>query len=237
MSQLPSLKKKYPKQQVHYWLKHTPAKVFDIILQVADKNLKPDELWLYAFKEGLTDYIRNQLGLLQNQHPAATDLLSVNVNKEIDSFNFLGMDDFYIDLEAKNFPAKQYLPATFDMSQLREVKHTNEQGREVRSALFPSLKTALQGFAAIMKRRRNVFLADAKKHGYGTPNQEELVYWTYLYYNVGEYVGSRQQGGKGQLIKYKGKRKLSDWIDKGEYPNVIKVLQSYQMIHEMKIFP
>jgi len=68
------------------------------------------------------------------------------------------------------------------------------------------------------------------KYGYATPTHEETVYWTYLYYNVGV------NGGKKQLIKYQGKRKLSDWIKKKEYPNSIKLLQSYRMVKDMKIF-
>lgn len=40
----------------------------------------------------------------------------------------------------------------------------------------------------------------------------------------------------GQLKAQKGKRKLADWIAKGEYPNSIKLLESYRMIKAMKIF-
>jgi hypothetical protein len=69
------------------------------------------------------------------------------------------------------------------------------------------------------------FLSDAKKYGYATPTTEELVYWTYVYYNSGMYTG--------QLKKYKGKRKLKDWITKGEYKNAIKVLQTYQAAKDL----
>jgi len=89
---------------------------------------------------------------------------------------------------------------------------------------------AVQALSAMLKRRRKLFQQDAKTYGYTTPTREELVYWTYLYFKVGEF------GGKAQLRKYKGKRNLSDWIKKGEYANSIKVLQSYKMVKAMKIF-
>ena len=60
------------------------------------------------------------------------------------------------------------------------------------------------------------------------PTTDELVYWTYIYSNAGE--------NNGKLEKYRGKRKLSDWITKGEYPNAIKLLESYRMVSEMAIF-
>ena len=79
-----------------------------------------------------------------------------------------------------------------------------------------------------MKRRRAIFLDDVKTYGYAKPTTDELVYWTYVYYNAGEF--------NGQLKKYKGNRVLSDWITKKEYLNSIKVVDSYRMIHAMKIF-
>jgi hypothetical protein len=64
--------------------------------------------------------------------------------------------------------------------------------------------------------------------GTRAPTEDELVYWTYVYFNSGE--------NNGQLKKHKGKRKLSDWINKGEFDNSIKLLQSYRMLRDMKVF-
>ena len=86
----------------------------------------------------------------------------------------------------------------------------------------------LQALAASLKRRRALFRADVQTHGYASPTTDELVYWTYVYSNSGEF--------NGQLKKYKGKRKLADWITKSEYPNAIKLLESYRMVKAMKIF-
>jgi hypothetical protein len=98
----------------------------------------------------------------------------------------------------------------------------------VKSATFADLLTGLQGLAAYLERRRKLFLADVTTHGYAAPTEDELVYWTYVYFNAGEFTG--------QLKKYKGKRKLGDWIAKKEYDNAIKVLESYRMLRAMKIF-
>ncbi len=122
------------------------------------------------------------------------------------------------------------MPKGFDLKKVKEIKRINEKGRTVRSGEFPNMLMAVQGLLAMLKRRRALFKQDAKAFGYATPTQDEIVYWTYLYFNAGEF------GGKKPLKKYKGKRKLSDWIKKKEYSNSIKLLQSYRMVKAMKIF-
>jgi phage antirepressor YoqD-like protein len=229
-SPLKKLKKKFPGQQTHYWLKNSPAQVLEIIHKVADAKLPADELWAYAFKEGLVDYIRSEIGLAATDEPTGAQLKSVSVTKKISGFAYLGLDDFMTELSTKREPLSGFLPAGFDLTKVKEIKRINEKGREVKSGEFPNMLMAVQALTAMLKRRRKLFRDDAKTYGYTTPNREELVYWTYIYFNVGEF------GGKQQLKKYKGKRKLSDWIKKGEYSNAIKLLQSYRMVKEMKLF-
>jgi hypothetical protein len=131
------------------------------------------------------------------------------------------------DMDAKRFPQRSSLPKGFDLSKVTTEKSINENNREIDTPVFPNLLMAVQALAVMLKRRRKLFLEDAKNNGYATPTTDELVYWTYVYFNFGEF------GGKAQLEKYKGKRKLSDWITKGEFDNAIKVLQSYQMLTKM----
>jgi negative regulator of replication initiation len=133
-------------------------------------------------------------------------------------------------MNAPREPLSKFLPAGYDPKKAQEVRHINEKGREVRSAEFADLKTALQALLAMLKRRRTLFEQDAKAAGYATPTEEELVYWTYVYFNFGEF------GGKQQLQKFKGKRKLSDWISNQEFPNSIKLLQTFKMLKAMKLF-
>ena len=74
--------------------------------------------------------------------------------------------------------------------------------------------------------------------GYDPATQELHVRFlksgeTYVYYNVGPYVGSRMQGGEGQLKKYQGKRKLGDWLARGEFPHSVKVMDSWRACQEI----
>jgi len=229
-SPLKKLKKKYPGQQTHYWLRNSPAQVLEIIHKVGDAELPVDELWAYAFKEGLVDYIRDKIGLDATDNPTEAQLKSVKVTESISGYEYLGLDDFIAGLSSKRKPLTGFLPAGFDLTKVNEIKRINEKGREVKSGEFPNMLMAVQALAAMLKRRRKLFQEDAKTFGYSTLNREELIYWTYVYFNFGEF------GGKAQLNKYKGKRNLSDWIKKKEFPNSIKLLQSYRMVKEMKLF-
>jgi len=225
---LAALGSKHPKAHTHYWLRNSPAQVLDVIISAADAEMPAEQLWAYANVEGLVDYVRDQIGLDKTTDPTAAQLNTVSTSGQVSGFGALGMDDFFTDLTAKNEPLSGHLPKGFDVSKVRKDAQTNEKGREVESAVFPDLKMALQALAASLKRRRAIFRADAKKHGYAAPTTDELVYWTYVYSNVGEF--------NKQLEKYKGKRKLADWITASEYPNAIKLLESYRMIKAMKIF-
>jgi hypothetical protein len=133
------------------------------------------------------------------------------------------------DKSAPREPLSGILPPSFFAS-LTPISRVNEKGRTVHSAEFPDLEHGLRGMAAMIKRRRRLFLEDAKNLGYGAPTEEELVYWTYVYYNPGEF------GGKATLTKHKGKRSLSDWITRGEFANAQKVLKSFRMLRAMKLF-
>jgi hypothetical protein len=230
-SPLTNLGAQYPKAQTKFWLKNTPPQVADIIIQAADADMPADQLYAYAAKEGLIDYIRAEMGIASNADPTPAQLTGVSTSKKIAGFDYLGTDDFLTDMDAKRFPHRSMLPAGFNLTKVTTEKRTNEKQREIDTPVFPNLLMAVQALAVMLKRRRKLFLEDAKANGYATPTTDELVYWTYVYFNVGEF------GGKAQLEKYKGKRKLSDWITsgggKGEYDNAIKLLQSYQMLTKM----
>ncbi|WP_437335446.1 eCIS core domain-containing protein [Sorangium sp. So ce394] len=225
---LSTLSAKHGSAQTKYWLKNTPPQVMDVIYAVADQDMPADQLWCYAFKEGLVDYVRDEIGLSKTADPTMAQLKGVSTTKTISGFDYVGTDDFWADYTAKKEPLSGYLPKGYDLTKVTRDPRVNEKGRTVESAQFPDLKMGLQALSAYMKRRRALFLADVKTYGYTAPTKDELVYWTYVYYNVGEF--------NGQLKKYKGKRKLSDWINNREYSNAIKVLESYRMITAMKIF-
>lgn len=229
-SPLTELGESFPKSQAKYWLKNTAPQMVDIIFQSADADLPADELYAYAMKEGLVDYVRGKIGLADTDSPTAAQLKGVSTTDPVSGFGFLGLDDFMTDLAATRDPLKDFLPKGFDLTKVTEEKNINEKKREVRSGKFPDMTMAIQAMAAALKRKRKLFKEDATANGYAAPTRDELVYWTYVYFNSGEF------GGKAQLEKYKGKRTLSDWITKNEYPNAIKLLESWQMIKKMNLF-
>jgi hypothetical protein len=139
------------------------------------------------------------------------------------------MDDFVTDYENKDNLIKNAVPAGFD-KKFTEVPNVNEKGRSVRSPNFINVDSALKGFAASFARRRKIFLNDVKTFGYPASSKDELVYWTYLYYNPGEFAG------RGQLKKFKGKRTFSDWIKKGEYPKSLVALTNFKTLEDLKLF-
>ncbi len=224
-STLSSIKTQFPKSHAHDWIRNTDASVFDIIIKHADADITADQLYAYASNEGLSL-------LIKGSGKTGAKLVADPVS----GFGYLGLDDFMTDYNAKRKPLSGYLPAGFD-KKITPSDHVNEKGRTVHSANFPNLDSALQGAKAMLKRRRDLFLEDAKANGYATPTTDEKVFWTYLYYNPGEFAG------KGQLEKYKtgntkklAVRKLGDWISKGEYPDAQRVLQGYQAVKKMKLF-
>ena len=225
---LAALSNKYPKSQGKYWMKNTPPQILDEIFAAADSDMPADQLYAYAMKEGLIDYVRDEAGVSKTADPTASQLGSVSTTKSISGFGYLGTDDFFTELTSKTEPLTKHLPTGYDTSKLTRDPQVNEKNRTVQSAIFPNLKMGLQALSATMKRRRALFVADVATHKYATPTTDQLVYWTYVYYNAGEF--------NGQLKKFKGKRTLDNWIKKGEFSNAIKLLQSWQMIKEMKIF-
>jgi hypothetical protein len=224
---LTRLNQKYPNSQAKYWLKNTPPQVLDVVFTAATPDLPADQLYTYAFLEGLVDYVRDRIGLGKSGDPTDAQLRSVSVTGPIFGYDYLGTDRFFLDMNAARVPGRNFLP--YDPRRVVLDTRRNEKGTLVESALFPDLTMGLQGEAAMLRRRRALFLADVRAYGYAAPTRDELVYWTYVYYNVGEF--------NGQLKKYAGKRRLGDWITKGEYPNSIKALESWRMLRDMAIFP
>jgi hypothetical protein len=230
-SPLGKLKATYSGSQAQYWLKNTAPQIVDIIYSVADADLTPLQLYAYAQKEGLVDYVRDQLGLAARASPTSAQLRSVSTTASISGFDYLGLVDYGSELTAVRHPLTSFLPSGYDRSKASAITRSNEHRRTVSSAEFPNLAMALQALAAMIKRRRTLFVEDAKAAGYPKPTEDELVYWTYVYFNAGEY------GAKEQLVKYNGARKLVDWVSKGEYANSIKLLQTFRMLRDMNLFP
>lgn len=225
---LATLGAQHPRAQTKYWLKNSPPQVLDVIIDVADAYIPAEQLWAYANVEGLVDFVRDEIGLAKTSEPTDAQLKSVSTTTPVSGFGYLGLDDFFTDLTAKREPLSDHLPKGYNTSKVALDVQQNEKGREVQSGIFPNLKMGLQALASSLKRHRTLFQKDASAHGYAAPTTDELVYWTYVYFNAGEY--------NGQLKKYAKKRRLYDWISKHEYLNAIKLLESYRMVKAMNIF-
>jgi hypothetical protein len=249
-SPLDRLEKGRERSQATYLLKNTPAGVFDLIIQVATPAIPPAYLYAVAGTEGLVDvYIRPQVS-----SPATPDALTeselagVSMTKEVHGFNELGLDDFFTELENRRQPLRGFFPSGFDETKVTESRNTNEKGRVVRSANAPDLKTALQALVAVISRRQALFQEDRRALGFGDPTGDELVYFTYVYYNSGPGDPARgdgtpqENGGFQTLSRHRpahpntaARRGLGDWLRLKEYPNAIKVLQTYQVLVAGKV--
>ncbi len=229
-SPINELSKQRPKSQAKYWLRNAPANVFDVVHDVANATISAEELFAFAANEGLVDvYIRPQTGVAQG-NPTSSQLGNVKTTESVSGFDAFGLDDFMTDMTATRQPLTNFQPAGFDTTRLTPETRTNEKLRTVSSVKFPDLKMALQGLVMMMSRRRALFVEDAKALGYGAPSTELLVYFTYLYFNPGEFAG------KKTLRDNQGKRKLEDWPKTRFFADAKKVLDSYRMIVALKIF-
>ncbi len=213
------------------WIKHSAPPILEIICEVADSEVSALELWVSAHKEGISDYVIES-SIDKKSPPTKDNLKYIPIDIYVDGYDYLGLDDFYVDYHSKKHPLKKYLPKSYDISLLTEDSAYNEQTppRLVKYAIYPNMKMGIQALKANYKRRKQIFLDDAKSYGYATPSNDEAVYWIYVYSNVGIY------GGKKSLKEYKDKRVLSDWIKKGKYKNSIKVYESYKLAKELGLF-
>lgn len=59
---------------------------------------------------------------------------------------------------------------------------TNELGKQVVSADFKNLESGLLGIGTVIAHRKNKFMSDASDLGYTHPNIDQIVFWTYVYF-------------------------------------------------------
>lgn len=233
----------FPRSQAGFWLKNTPASVFALIHETATPAIPPAMLYSAASKEGLVDrYIRGQVpSPVASERLSESEMANVRTDVPVHGFVALGLDTVFTDLAAGHRPLRDFLPPGFDPARITEVARVNEKGSTVRSADAPDLRTGLQVLAAMLARRQALFREDVAALGFAAPTSDELVYWTYVYYNTGP--GNRAHphptkgGGFDTLHRHRPdspihaeRRRLADWITSSDFPNAIVVLQSYRMI-------
>jgi hypothetical protein len=101
------------------------------------------------------------------------------INNRINGFHYLGTDDFGGDFSRY----QPYLPTSYNEGDEFDIyTTTNEWGDTVVSADFKNLESGLLGIGATIAHRKDKFLSDAAELGYSSPNIDQIVFWTYVYF-------------------------------------------------------
>jgi hypothetical protein len=116
----------------------------------------------------------------------------------VNGFAYLGLDTFGSDDDTLR--SLGYLPADFVKGdQYTTQFNVNEKKVKVESGVFNSIEYAFTAKAAEYAWRQQLFFEDAQTMGVDakTLSQDEVMFWTYVYYNSG------QGNGKEMLTSYK----------------------------------
>lgn len=99
-------------------------------------------------------------------------------------FGTYGLDTF--GSEFKYIVKLGYLPDSFK-NQFKISIHTNEKGKRVKSANFKTKQDAFIAFIATLAHRQYLFFEDLRKYKIPANQipQEQVLYFTYKYYNGG----------------------------------------------------
>lgn len=131
----------------------------------------------------------------------------VDINRQVSGFEAAGTDDFGSEFSRY----RRYLPDDYnegatpadllaDAEFVKDVK-INERNEQTVSAIFSNMESMIWAFGATLSHRRDMFLRHATELGYSTPTEDELAYWTYIYYQ-GEGQARRWLQSAGSLDIY-----------------------------------
>ncbi|MBI2653671.1 hypothetical protein HYX02_02555 [Candidatus Woesearchaeota archaeon] len=144
-------------------------------------NLPLDFCTAVAFNEGL--------------HLWMDSIFYIDPKAEVSGFFALGLDTFGSEVET--LKRGGYLRKDFSEFKVSEAE--NEQRQKVKTATFKNIDVALEAFAARLKWTRDNVLKDAASRGYKL-NQDQLDYWTYIYWNCGHGCGTQRLRREGPQI-------------------------------------
>jgi RHS repeat-associated protein len=145
--------------------KKSKSTVISTLLRCAKKLLTAGQLYTLAIGEGLNLFLKYY----------------DDPNAEVDGFQFLGVDHF--GSEANALRNGGYIPNDFNEGDEYKVKsNVNEKGQTVLAATFKNLESALIAFSGVANQRADLALAAGKKLGYGKPNTDQVMFWSYIFF-------------------------------------------------------
>lgn len=113
---------------------------------------------------------------------------NVRNDKIVSGFEAAGTDDF----GSEYIRYKKYLPSSFNEGFSRadllngaefvKKSEINERGEVTISAEFSNMESMIWAFGATLSHRRDLFKKKYKERGFATPTEDEMAYWTYIYY-------------------------------------------------------
>ncbi|MEL0650803.1 hypothetical protein V6246_05170 [Algibacter sp. TI.3.09] len=155
----------------------------NIIEEVAkDLGFIPSYFATIILTEGLgINYLENSNNFSKNApYGVRNDII-------VSGYQIAGTDDFGSEFNRY----KKYLPNTFNEGKtIADIEgdaefiqhHTENEREKTVSAYFKNMESAIWACGATLAHRRDLFLRHAKELGHLTPTEDELAYWTYLYY-------------------------------------------------------
>ena len=134
----------------------------------ATGNITASELYTLAIGEGLYyNHIKT---------------LGYDNNAQVFSFHSLGLDHFYSNLP--KLIELGYLNSEFNEGDefTKDELRINESNQIVKPVVFTNLTNAMQAFSAELNWRRDRLISDANILNYGLPTADQLMFWTYVYF-------------------------------------------------------
>jgi hypothetical protein len=137
---------------------------------------------------------------------AITDL-GINHNdpkNPISSYGYLGLD--FVASEYPNLIKGNFLPSNFEQKYGLKIAGTaNEKFKNIAFYDYPNFESASQAMGAYVNYSTSKIIEIGKQLGIKAPSNDELIFWTYLYFN-----NPRDWGDKLKLSQ-KGSYELSKW--------------------------
>ncbi len=182
------IKKKYKVSKVYKWYGYVNDKreknVVKIIEDVASElSIIPSYLCTIAIGEGL--------GLWIDDNYDSKKPHNVIINNKINGFDYLGVDHFSSDFNR----VKKFLPKDYNIGdEFTEQERTNEHGQQVMSSVFKNLKSGIYAIGSVLAHRKELLINKGIKLNYNNPNEDEIAYWMYVYFQgegrAGDYLES-----------------------------------------------